>query len=295
MMLVTIITSTSCHSKLIPTKSFNHEITDNNGNKMLLGTCARESLQQEPYANWFNKNYAEYKVDSSICESLKIKLANKQLMIFMGTWCGDSKREVPRMFKILDYCGIQSSQIKLIMVSNQDSVYKQSPEHEERGMNIHRVPDLLIFENNKETGRIIESPVISLEKDLLAIINGEEYSPNYKAVSILIDMLENNNATNTENKIAAMADAIKPFTKSVKELNTYGYVKMAAVEMYKAETAFRINALLYPENANVFDSLGDYYLKTGNALLAKENYQKTLQLEPANEATIKKLMQLQNN
>lgn len=295
MMSVAIIANTSCHSKLIPQQSSAREITDSKGNKILLGKHSKENLQQEPYGDWFNKNYADYTIDTTSCEILKSRLINKEFVIFMGTWCGDSKREVPRMFKILDYCGIKSSQIKLIMLSNQDSAYKQSPAHEERGMEIHRVPDLIVFEKKKESGRIIESPVVSLEKDLLAITNGEKYTPNYEAVSILIDLIKKNKTTDNEIKISELSTMIKPISKSASELNTYGYVKMAAHEMNEAEIAFRVNTILYPQNANMFDSLGDYYIKNGSPLLAKENFQKALQIDPANEATRKKLMQLQNN
>jgi len=290
-----IITYSSCSSKTIPTKSLNYETTDKSGNKTLLGACTEKSLQREPYASWFNKNYSDYKIDTQACEMLMQKLSGKSFEIFMGTWCGDSRREVPRMFKILDYCGVKSSQIKLIMVSNKDSAYKQSPQHEERGLNIHRVPDLIVFENKKETGRIIESPVISLEKDLLAILNNEHYEANYKAVSVLMDLFAKNKITNSENEISTLANTIKPFSKSANELNTFGYVKMAANEMDKAEIAFRINTILYPENANMFDSLGDFYSKNNNPVAAKENYQKALQLAPTNEETRKKLSQLQNN
>jgi len=295
MMAIAIIANTSCHPKSIPQQSLNREITDGKGNKILLGECNKERLQQEPYGSWFNKNYADYKIDTLACEILKSKLAKKKLVIFMGTWCGDSRREVPRMFKILDYCGIKPSQIKLIMVSNQDSAYKQSPAHEERGLEIHRVPDLLVFEKKKETGRIIESPIVSLEKDLLAIASNEKYMPNYEAVSVLIDFIKKNKTTDLKNKIPELSAMIKPLSKSANELNTYGYVKMAAGEMDKAEIAFRLNTVLYPGNANVFDSLGDYYLKNSHFLLAKENYQRALELEPANEATRKKMMQVQNN
>jgi hypothetical protein len=294
-MAIAIIANTSCHSKLMPQESLNRELTDGKGNKILLGSCSRERLQQEPYGNWFNKNYTDYKMDTATCEILKPNLAGKEFVIFMGTWCGDSRREVPRMFRILDYCGIPSSRIKLIMVSNQDSAYKQSPAHEERGLEIHRVPDLIVYKKKKETGRIIESPVVSLEKDLLAITGDEKYKPNYESVSMLIDFIKKNNTKDIENKISGLSGMIKPFSKSASELNTYGYVKMAANEMDKAEIAFRLNTILYPANANVFDSFGDYYLKNGNFLLAKENYQKALEIEPVNEATRKKMMQLQNN
>ncbi len=293
--VIAIIADSSCSKKINAGKSPGYETTDKYGNKMLLGRCTKKSLQQEPYARWFIKNYSDYKIDTQACEQLKRKLAGKNFEIFMGTWCGDSKREVPRMFKILDYCGIKSSQIKLIMVNNKDSMYKQSPQHEERGMNIHRVPDFIVFDNKKEKGRIIESPVISLEKDLLAISNDEHYEPNYKAVAALIDFLEKPAVPSSENEIESLANMIKPFSKSMGELNTFGYVKMASGEMDKAQIAFRINTILYPENANVFDSMGDFYARNNKSIDAKENYQKALQLAPSNDETRKKLAQLRNN
>jgi len=294
-MVIAIIANTSCHTTSVAQQSYNHEQTDSKGNKILLGENSKEKLQQEPYGTWFNKNYTDYKLDTTSCELLKSRLADKKFVIFMGTWCGDSRREVPRMFRILDYCGVKPSHIKLIMLSNQDSVYKQSPAHEELGMEIHRVPDLIVFEKKKETGRIIESPVVSIEKDLLAIASNEKYTPNYQAVSLLIDFININKTTDIEKKISELSATIRPFSKSANELNTYGYVKMAAKEMDKAEVAFRVNAVLYPGDANVFDSLGDFYLKTGRFSLAKTNFQKALQIDPSNEATRKKSEQMQNN
>jgi hypothetical protein len=98
----------------------------------------------------------------------------------MGTWCGDSRREVPRIYKILDYCQVKRSQIQLIYLNNSDTAYKQSPGHEEQGLNIRRVPTLLIFRNQREVGRVVESPVTSLEKDILAIVSGQPYEHRYK-------------------------------------------------------------------------------------------------------------------
>jgi thiol-disulfide isomerase/thioredoxin len=106
-------------------------------------------------------------------------LANKTITLFMGTWCGDSKREVPRILKMLDCCGYPSEKITLIMVSNAPDAYKQSPQHEETGKNIIRVPTILIHENGKEVGRIVETPIASLEKDMLAILQQKGYVPNY--------------------------------------------------------------------------------------------------------------------
>jgi hypothetical protein len=159
--------------------AYNNKASDRNGNPTLLGQATREGLQQEPFASWFNKNYQDYTIDSATAAQLKSLVKGKQFDIFMGTWCGDSRREVPRMFKILDYIGVEAAQIRLIQVSNRDSVYKQSPGHGERGLDILRVPTLLVYENNKETGRIVEYPVVSLEKDLLTLFTRQPYTPNY--------------------------------------------------------------------------------------------------------------------
>jgi hypothetical protein len=84
------------------------------------------------------------------------------------------------MYKILDFCQVTPSQVQLVTLSNSDTAYKQSPGHEERGLNIRRVPTLLIFENQHEVGRVVESPVSTLEKDILAIVTGQPYEHRYK-------------------------------------------------------------------------------------------------------------------
>ena len=152
---------------------------DSRGNDMLLGKCTRAVLLQSPFADWFKPNYDSYIVDSFTCNFIRPLLANKSITIFMGTWCGDSRREVPRVLKMLDCCGFPMSDLTLVMVGNSDSLYKKSPQHEEAGKNIVRVPTIIVEQKNAEIGRIIESPITSLEKDLLAILRKEKYQPNY--------------------------------------------------------------------------------------------------------------------
>ena len=157
---------------------------DRFGNDMLIGKCTRSALAEAPFDSWFQQNYDAYIVDSFTCTFIKPLLANKTITIFMGTWCGDSKREVPRFLKMLDCCGFPDKSINLVMVSNQESEYKKSPQHEEEGKNIVRVPTIIIEENGIEIGRIIEFPKQSLEKDLLAILRHEPYTPNYNNLII---------------------------------------------------------------------------------------------------------------
>jgi hypothetical protein len=157
----------------------NERFTDPAGNTILLGTCAREALYEAPFGQWFQPAYEQYVVDSATCVFIRPLLSGKKITLFMGTWCGDSRREVPRILKMLDCCGFPPDQLQLVMVSNQPDLYKQSPEHEEAGRKILRVPTLIIESGGHEWGRIIELPVVSLERDLLRILRKDGYIPNY--------------------------------------------------------------------------------------------------------------------
>jgi cytochrome c-type biogenesis protein CcmH/NrfG len=56
-----------------------------------------------------------------------------------------------------------------------------------------------------------------------------------------------------------------------------------AGEMEQALLAFELNAILYPNDPNVYDSLGEINLKMNKTADAKKHYQHVLELQPANE------------
>lgn len=281
----------ACSAKLNRSSNGNGYIsTDKSGKPMLLGECSRSALLQAPFSEWFVKNYNSYVVNDSISNQVKPMIEKKKVVVYLGTWCGDSKREVPRMLKILDAADVKKNQVKLVMLDNKDSMYKQSPGHEEKGLNIHRVPTFVIYENEKEIGRIVESPVASLEKDLVSILKKENYRPQYKAVVLMDSLFAVKQVFEIDKNIQETAALLKPVIKNAAELNTYGYVLMAAGKTDKAQLVFKMNLLLYPGNANLHDSLGEFYFKTGNFNLAKEQYGKVLELDPKNEQA-KKMME----
>jgi hypothetical protein len=244
---------------------YNLEVKDKNGNLLLLGKSTRERLQQAPYDSWFNSTYNDYLIDSATANQLKSMLKGKRFQIFMGTWCGDSRREVPRIYKLLDYCGIPASQIELINVDYHDSAYKQSPTHEERGLQIHRVPDLLVYEKNKELGRVVESPVTSWEKDLLAILVGSAYTPKYGGVPFMATTFQSYSVKELEPNMQRLAEQLKLLVQNRAELSSYGNILLSMKEMDKAILIFRLNTLLFPNEAAVWTSLTDACLKYHNA------------------------------
>lgn len=177
-MLVLLCTSCASITPTVTPSPYT-EVKDAYGNTQLLGKGDRYLLNKTPYRTWYQTGYETYTVDRSLVEEIAPLLKKKKMELFLGTWCGDSRREVPRMLKILDEAGVDSSRVQLIFVSNAPDMYKQSPQHEEAGKQIKRVPTLIIYEDGKEIGRIVEYPVQSLEKDLLTVLRKQPYTPNY--------------------------------------------------------------------------------------------------------------------
>lgn len=182
LMLLTIIICSlflACQSSKKVSARLPQETEDAKGRKMLLGKGIRQALLNEPYSSWFSTEYQTYRPDSGSCTLISPLLSKITFEVFLGTWCGDSKREVPHFLKIADQLGISAAKIQLIFVSNDAAQYRKSPQHEEEGKNIVRVPTFILYKEGIELGRIIEYPINTLEKDVLTILSGKNYTPNY--------------------------------------------------------------------------------------------------------------------
>ena len=211
-----------------------------------------------------------------LVESLEVE-------VFLGTWCGDSKRELPRFMKLMDELGVKQSQIAFIAVSRADTFYKKSPTHEQVGKLIHRVPTFIFYENGEEMGRIVEFPVSSMEMDLAQILAGLPTDPNYKIVHLLDQELRSKPLSpDSSQNILALARRLYKQGMHDRELNTYGYYLMANDRLDDALVAFRINAMMYPKVPNVYDSLGEAYTKAKKYEKALRMYEKCLELEAEN-------------
>jgi len=91
------------------------------------------------------------------------------VLCILGTWCDDSRREVPRMLTILQAMGLKPESFSLIGVARA----KRSPGGEAAEHNVSLVPTFIIYRSGVEIGRIIEKPSVTLEHDLLAMLRGE--------------------------------------------------------------------------------------------------------------------------
>ena len=147
------------------------------GKPMLLGEITIEELQQEPFAEWYQMESDGYEVDTELTNAIS-NPGQYTYEVFLGTWCGDSRREVPRMEKIFSEMGIDMSNV-LIVTLDRDKI---SPNGEQEGKDIRYVPTLIVNKDNQEIGRIVESPsseTATLESDLFEISLGIPPVPNY--------------------------------------------------------------------------------------------------------------------
>ncbi|MEZ4888938.1 MAG: thioredoxin family protein [Chitinophagales bacterium] len=147
-------------------QSMNQEVKPVFGSSYLIGKVNREGFMKENYNDWFQASYNEYEVDETTLAVLQGKLENVEVKVFMGTWCPDSQREVPHFYKILDDLQFDENQLTVISMDK----YKETPEEYETGLDIQRVPTIIFYKGDQEMGRIVESPNISLEKDMTEIV-----------------------------------------------------------------------------------------------------------------------------
>src|SRR5207248_550494 len=76
------------------------------------------------------------------------------------------------------------------------------------------------------------------------------------------------------------------------ELNELGYELLGQNKLMDAIEVLKLNVAAYPSSWNVYDGLGEAYMKNGNRDLAIENYRRSLELNPNNAngaAMLKKL------
>lgn len=142
---------------------------------ILVGLHSRKELEIAPYKQWFDENYQDYKINDSLLSELKPLLDGITVKVFMGTWCSDSQYHVPSFFKIMDKADYSYEDFELYSMTED----KVTPENFEQGLNVKQVPTFIIYKDGKELNRIVEYPIVSLEKDLLDILQNKDYKNPY--------------------------------------------------------------------------------------------------------------------
>lgn len=101
-----------------------------------------------------------------------------------------------------------------------------------------------------------------------------------------------------------MTDALKKLKQKLNQgsdlyfdenmINGFGYELLGSGKVSEAIEIFKFNVELFPESFNVYDSLGEAYMKSGDKKNAIKNYKKSLELNPDNENGREMLTKLKN-
>ena len=139
------------------------------------GEFSRDQLENSTHNNWFLENYNAHSLNKALVSQIHSLFDDIEVTIYMGTWCEDSQREVPGFFKIIDALEA-NDQVQPIVGLNEDKV-SHDGSAEQAG--VTNVPTFVISKDGQEINRIVEFPIISLEQDILDILQDKGYKHAY--------------------------------------------------------------------------------------------------------------------
>ena len=170
-----ILIFSSC-SSLNVKRQLNRSVITSSNEEMLVGRVDLSSLLEAPYADWYNANYEGHTVDKETTQLTRNEIRFYSVKVFFGTWSLESQKHLPAFIKVMHQLKFPMSRIELVAANRQNRSFYG----EEIGEKIKYLPTFIFYKNNKEMGRIVNSPVETIERDILSIIKKDIiYKPQY--------------------------------------------------------------------------------------------------------------------
>lgn len=142
-------------------------IDEKTKHNMYVGTGDKSVFKDTSFSTWYSAEYDMYEADrKELSKITPDKLKDVTITIVLGTWCGDTKREIPRFIKILEFLKFDEKNLKMIFVDRE----KKNPFEDITGLGAKYIPTIIVYKNGKEAGRIIEAPKETLEKDFVELL-----------------------------------------------------------------------------------------------------------------------------
>jgi thiol-disulfide isomerase/thioredoxin len=124
---------------------------------------SQDLLSQYPR---FSAEYQVYKGSEQELVGMK-SIEGLSVLVLFGTWCHDSERDVPRLLKLLEQSQVKIKELKLVGVNYN----KQDPEGLHRDFDLRYTSTIILLDGDRELGRIVERPNVSIGEDLAAMQN----------------------------------------------------------------------------------------------------------------------------
>ncbi len=136
----------------------------------LVGPATREQIEGG-YPDWVQAEVGS-QPDAEAAKALASVPPGAEVTVFLGTWCGDSRREVPRFWRGLDETG-GAVPFKVTYVTVDREKKKPAGPVTENG--VRYLPTFIVRRDGHEVGRIVETAPNGIEHDLLALLTGKAH------------------------------------------------------------------------------------------------------------------------
>ncbi len=141
------------------------------------GEIDRQDMEHSNYTSrWFDAVFQSYHPEKEALQKIKDHIKDYEIITFMGTWCPDSKREIPKLYKILEEADYDMNNIKVYTLNHG----KRSDEGYEKDWHITNIPTIIFLKDGQEINRYVEHPRENFTADIAKIVSGEPYKNYYE-------------------------------------------------------------------------------------------------------------------
>jgi hypothetical protein len=111
----------------------------------------------------FQSMYDVCQADPGLIETLKAALPSAHVVVVSEYWCGDSRRLVPRLARVLECLPDWTAEVHSWNSTTRDKPWQ-----------VRAIPTVIVLQDGHEVGRVVERPQSgALEEDLLKIATGQ--------------------------------------------------------------------------------------------------------------------------
>jgi hypothetical protein len=149
---------------------------------LLLGTVDAGAILAA-FPDW-PEDLEDWLPDAAAITALRQVASSTDILCVLGTWCGDSQREVPRFWRLLEITANPNLRFTMVAVGRStDAAAEQALAGLGLGASYradHRtekIPTFIFSSEGREIGRIVETPQVSLEADALTILESAGLKP----------------------------------------------------------------------------------------------------------------------
>ncbi len=135
---------------------------------ILLGSVTRAEIEAA-IPDWVSEAMAS-EPDLKATDRLLQAIDGAEVVVYLGSWCDDTRRELGRLWWALDSLGVEGpSQVTYVAVDRSLT----EPADQVAGVGLIRVPTIVVRRGGVEQGRIVEESPNGIEIDLLGLLGGE--------------------------------------------------------------------------------------------------------------------------